>query len=166
MFPGIAATSPTSRTLIRSHAFTPWNWLDGLSRTDMSRTADGPKRWPGLKLAAVSNGIPTIAASGTPESVAAGRRMNERRPVKRGFCVALGSEDRVTGTPTSKSQTHSSLRIIHRHPRLAQRSGLFDVADPCVRLNLELYLAGQAPKPIDDDVRTGSQALELFGEGT
>ena len=41
----------------------------------------------------------------------------------------------------------------------------FDVADARVRMNLDLHLAGHAPQPIDDDVRTGSQALEIFGEG-
>src|ERR1700730_6539249 len=102
MSPGIAATSPTSRTFNRSNALIPWNWLDGRSRTEMSRTADGPNRWPGLKLAAVSKGIPTIAASGTPESVVLGKRMNERRPVNRGFCVASGNEDPATVTPPSR----------------------------------------------------------------
>ncbi len=42
----------------------------------------------------------------------------------------------------------------------------FDVADPRVRLNLDLHLAGQAPQPIDDEMRAGSQALEIFGEGS
>jgi hypothetical protein len=42
----------------------------------------------------------------------------------------------------------------------------FDVADPRLRLNLDLHLAGGVPQPIDDDVRASSQALEIFGEGT
>lgn len=42
----------------------------------------------------------------------------------------------------------------------------FDVADPRVRLNLDQHLAGMAPERIDDEVRTGSRALEVFGEGT
>lgn len=42
----------------------------------------------------------------------------------------------------------------------------FDVADPRVRLNLDMHLAGRVPQPIDDEVRTGSQALEIFAEGS
>ena len=42
----------------------------------------------------------------------------------------------------------------------------FDVADPRVRMNIDLHLAGLTPKPIDDDERVSSQALEVFGEGT
>ena len=42
----------------------------------------------------------------------------------------------------------------------------FDVADPRVRLNIDLLLAGSRPKPIDDDARVSSQALEVFGEGS
>lgn len=41
----------------------------------------------------------------------------------------------------------------------------FDVADPRVRLNLDLHLAGRAPQPIDRDARISSHALEVFGEG-
>jgi hypothetical protein len=41
----------------------------------------------------------------------------------------------------------------------------FDVADPRVRLNLEVRMASGAPQPIDDDVRVGSEALEIFAEG-
>jgi hypothetical protein len=42
----------------------------------------------------------------------------------------------------------------------------FDVADPRVRLNLSIHLAGGLPHSIDDGVRAGSQALEIFAEGT
>ena len=41
----------------------------------------------------------------------------------------------------------------------------FDVADPRVRLNLDLHLKGRVPEPIDNDVRFNSAALEVFGEG-
>ena len=41
----------------------------------------------------------------------------------------------------------------------------FDVADPRVRLNLEVHLAGDSPQPIDDDVLVGSDALEIFAHG-
>jgi hypothetical protein len=41
----------------------------------------------------------------------------------------------------------------------------FDVADPRVRLNLDMHLTGRVPQPIDDEVRAGSEALEIFGEG-
>jgi hypothetical protein len=56
----------------------------------------------------------------------------------------------------------ATLKVAYVHGSAVNQ---FDVADPRVRLNLDLHLAGQRPKPIDDDVRSGSQALEIFGEG-
>jgi hypothetical protein len=41
----------------------------------------------------------------------------------------------------------------------------FDVADPRVRLNLDLHLAGLTPHPIDTEQRVSSEALAVFGQG-
>jgi hypothetical protein len=80
----------------------------------MSLTAEGPNLWPGLKLAPVSNGIPTIAASAPLASATVGSRMKDRIPVKRGFCVASGIEEPVTVNPLPESRAFVSLNDIYR----------------------------------------------------
>ena len=42
----------------------------------------------------------------------------------------------------------------------------FDVADPRVRVNLHLHLAGRTPHPVDFEPGMSSEALGIFGEGT
>jgi hypothetical protein len=41
----------------------------------------------------------------------------------------------------------------------------FDVADPRVRMNLDLHLAGRTPHPVDFEPRISSEAMGIFGEG-
>ena len=41
----------------------------------------------------------------------------------------------------------------------------FDVADPRVRANLELHLAGRPPVPLAEETRFRSGALEVFAQG-
>src|SRR5947208_10715934 len=60
----------------------------GRSSTDAERIASGPKRAPGRKLVAVSNGTPTAAASTSARSVTCGSRMNVRTPANRGYALA------------------------------------------------------------------------------
>lgn len=55
-----------------------------------------------------------------------------------------------------------SANVSYVHGSAAEQ---FDVADPRVRLNLDLHLAGRAPKPIDNETRVSSQALGVFGDG-
>lgn len=42
----------------------------------------------------------------------------------------------------------------------------FDVADPRVRLNLDLHLTGLVPQSSNEEARISSRALEVFAEGT
>ena len=69
----IVSTKLTSRT----------GWY-GRSSADADRIPSGPKRAPVRKVVAVSNGIPTTAASTPASSTTWGSRMNVLMPEKRG----------------------------------------------------------------------------------
>lgn len=53
------------------------------------------------------------------------------------------------------------VRYVHR-----SWTDQFDVADPRVRMNLDLHLAGKEPHNVEDEPRSGSDALEVFAEGS
>jgi hypothetical protein len=78
--PGVTSRSPQSTSDWLANTSTSSGGCHGRSSSDAARIASGPKRAPGRKLVAVSNGTPTTAASTPSGSVRCGSRANVRTP--------------------------------------------------------------------------------------
>ena len=79
--PGVTARSPQSTSDWLANTSMPSGGCHGRSSSEAARIASGPKRAPGRKLVAVSNGTPTTAASTPSGAVTCGNRANVRTPV-------------------------------------------------------------------------------------
>jgi hypothetical protein len=83
--PGVTVRSPASTTESAPKTSISFTGCHGRSSSDASRIPAGPNRAPGRMDVAVSNGMPSTAAS-TPSNVSEtwGQRANVRMPVYRG----------------------------------------------------------------------------------